>query len=165
MDGEWWRGAAIYQIYPAVFQDSDGDGIGDLRGITRRLPHVAALGVDAVWLSPIYRSPMVDMGYDVSDHRDIDPVFGSLADFDAMLAEAHRLGLRVDPRPGHQPRLARAPALRGEPAVARQPQGRLVRLGRPRGPTARRPTTGSRCSAARPGSGRRGGTSTTSTTS
>ncbi len=92
---DWWRGAVIYQIYPRSFQDSNGDGIGDLPGITARLGHVADLGADAVWLSPVFRSPMADMGYDVSDYRDIDPVFGTLADFDALVARAHRLGLKV----------------------------------------------------------------------
>lgn len=94
-DNAWWRGAAIYQIYPRSFQDSDGSGVGDLKGVTRRLGHVASLGVDAIWLSPFFRSPMADMGYDVSDYRDVDPMFGTLADFDALLAEAHRLGLKV----------------------------------------------------------------------
>jgi alpha-glucosidase len=92
---DWWRGAVIYQIYPRSFQDSNGDGIGDLRGITERLPYVADLGGDAIWLSPIFTSPMADMGYDVSDYIDIDPIFGSLADFDAMLSRAHGLGLKV----------------------------------------------------------------------
>ncbi|WP_331371834.1 beta-galactosidase BglA [Sinorhizobium chiapasense] len=91
----WWRGAVIYQVYPRSFQDTDGDGIGDLRGVTGRLPHIASLGVDAIWLSPFFRSPQADMGYDVSDYCDVDPMFGTLADFDAMLAEAHRLGLKV----------------------------------------------------------------------
>ena len=94
-EAEWWRGAVIYQIYPRSFQDDNGDGMGDLRGITRRLGHVADLGVDAIWLSPIFTSPMADMGYDISDYRDIDPTFGTLADFDAMVTEAHRLGLKV----------------------------------------------------------------------
>lgn len=93
--GDWWRGAVVYQIYPRSFQDSDGDGIGDLKGIAARLDHVAALGVDAIWLSPVFRSPMADMGYDVSDYCDIDPLFGTLADFDALLARAHELGLKV----------------------------------------------------------------------
>ncbi|MFM2348048.1 MAG: hypothetical protein RL654_2801 [Pseudomonadota bacterium] len=91
----WWRGAVIYQIYPRSFQDSNGDGIGDLPGITARLDHVASLGVDAIWISPFFRSPMKDFGYDVSDYRDVDPIFGTLADFDALLARAHQLGLRV----------------------------------------------------------------------
>jgi alpha-glucosidase len=92
---DWWRGAVMYQVYPRSFQDSNGDGIGDLPGITRRLDHIAALGVDAVWISPIFPSPMADMGYDVSDYTDIDPLFGTLADFDALLARAHALGLKV----------------------------------------------------------------------
>jgi alpha-glucosidase len=92
---DWWRHAVIYQIYPRSFQDDNGDGIGDLRGITRRLDHVAALGVDAIWISPIFTSPMADMGYDVSDYCDIDPSFGTLADFDALVARAHDLGLKV----------------------------------------------------------------------
>jgi len=92
---EWWRGCAIYQIYPRSFQDTNDDGIGDLNGVFRRLPHVASLGVDAIWLSPFFRSPMADMGYDVSDYCDVDPMFGTLEDFDAVIAEAHRLGLKV----------------------------------------------------------------------
>ena len=91
----WWRGAVIYQIYPRSFADADGDGVGDLKGIAARLAYVSALGADAVWLSPVFASPMVDNGYDVSDYRDIDPVFGDLAAFDALLARAHGLGLRV----------------------------------------------------------------------
>src|SRR5436190_576681 len=94
-DALWWQSAVVYQIYPRSFLDSEGDGIGDLAGITSKLDYVAALGVDAIWLSPIYRSPMADFGYDVSDHTDIDPVFGDLAAFDVLLAEAHRRGLRV----------------------------------------------------------------------
>ncbi|ACP26130.1 alpha-glucosidase [Sinorhizobium fredii NGR234] len=92
---DWWRGAVVYQVYPRSFQDTDGDGIGDLRGVTRRLSHIASLGVDAIWLSPFFKSPQADMGYDVSDYCDVDPMFGTLADFDAMMAEAHRLGLKV----------------------------------------------------------------------
>ncbi|MDW9592305.1 alpha-glucosidase [Sinorhizobium meliloti] len=94
-DENWWRGAVIYQVYPRSFQDTDGDGMGDLRGVTRRLPHIASLGVDAIWLSPFFTSPQADMGYDVSDYCDVDPMFGTLADLDEMLAEAHRLGLKV----------------------------------------------------------------------
>lgn len=92
---DWWRGAVIYQIYPRSFQDSDGDGMGDLKGIAARLDHVASLGVDAIWLSPIFTSPMADMGYDVSDYKDVDPLFGTLQDFDAVVARAHELGLKV----------------------------------------------------------------------
>ena len=92
---DWWRGAVIYQIYPRSFQDSNGDGMGDLKGITDRLDHVASLGVDAIWLSPIFTSPMEDMGYDVSDYRDIDPTFGTLEDFERLIARAHELGLKV----------------------------------------------------------------------
>ncbi|MCB2115220.1 MAG: alpha-glucosidase [Rhodobacteraceae bacterium] len=95
MTSDWWRGSVTYQVYPRSFQDDDGDGVGDLAGITRRLPYLADLGVDAVWLSPVFRSPMKDMGYDVSDYRDIDPVFGTLADFDRLVARAHGLGLKV----------------------------------------------------------------------
>ncbi len=91
----WWKGAAIYQIYPRSFMDSNGDGVGDLPGITSRLGHVASLGVDAIWVSPFFKSPMKDFGYDVSDYCDVDPIFGTLADFDELLAGAHSLGLKV----------------------------------------------------------------------
>ena len=92
---DWWRGATIYQIYPRSFCDSNGDGVGDLAGITARLDHVAGLGVDCVWVSPFFTSPMKDFGYDVADYRGVDPRFGTLADFDALVARAHALGLRV----------------------------------------------------------------------
>ena len=92
---EWWRGAVIYQVYPRSFQDTNGDGIGDLPGITQRLEHIAALGVDAVWISPFFKSPMADYGYDVEDYRQVDPLFGTLEDFDALLRRAHELGLKV----------------------------------------------------------------------
>ena len=88
MTAPWWRGAVVYQIYPRSFADADGDGVGDLVGATARLGYIADLGVDAVWLSPVFVSPMVDNGYDVSDYRDIDPLFGALADFDAFVARA-----------------------------------------------------------------------------
>jgi alpha-glucosidase len=92
---EWWRGAVIYQIYPRSFFDSNGDGIGDLPGVTAKLDHVARLGVDAIWLCPFFVSPQRDFGYDVSDHLAVDPVFGTLADFDTLVSRAHALGLKV----------------------------------------------------------------------
>ncbi|WP_116202650.1 glycoside hydrolase family 13 protein [Amycolatopsis circi] len=94
-NGQWWRDAVVYQIYPRSFADSDGDGIGDLRGISDRLDRLVDLGVDCIWLSPFYVSPGADAGYDVADYRDVDPMFGTLHDFDTLLAKAHRLGLRV----------------------------------------------------------------------
>ena len=92
---EWWRGAVIYQVYPRSFLDTDGDGVGDLPGITEKLDYVAGLGVDGIWVSPFFTSPMKDFGYDVSDYCDVDPLFGTLGDFDTMLARAHELGLKV----------------------------------------------------------------------
>ncbi|HYO43465.1 MAG TPA: alpha-amylase family glycosyl hydrolase [Candidatus Limnocylindrales bacterium] len=94
-DAPWWRRGVVYQVYPRSFRDSDGDGIGDLPGLIERLDHIASLGVDAAWLSPVFRSPMRDFGYDVSDYRDIDPVFGTLADADRLIAEAHARGVRL----------------------------------------------------------------------
>ncbi len=91
----WWRGAVIYQIYPRSFSDSNADGIGDLPGITANLDYVASLGVDAIWLSPFFTSPMRDFGYDISDYCDVDPIFGTLRDFDRLLKTAHALGLKV----------------------------------------------------------------------
>lgn len=91
----WWHGAVIYQIYPRSFQDTDADGIGDLPGITQRLDYVAGLGVDAVWVSPFFKSPMADFGYDIADYRAVDPVFGTIEDFDRLLAKAHGLGLKI----------------------------------------------------------------------
>ncbi|MEO6264306.1 MAG: alpha-glucosidase [Luteimonas sp.] len=91
----WWRGAVIYQVYPRSFLDTDGDGVGDLPGILDRLDYIASLGVDAIWVSPFFRSPMADFGYDIADYRDVDPLFGTLDDFDRLLAKAHSLGVKV----------------------------------------------------------------------
>ena len=91
----WWRHAVIYQVYPRSFADANGDGLGDLPGVIDRLDHLVELGVDALWLSPFYRSPQADAGYDVSDYRDVDPIFGTLTDAERLIAEAHRRDLRV----------------------------------------------------------------------
>ena len=91
----WWERGIIYQIYPRSFMDSNGDGIGDLSGIRSKLDYLQWLGVDAIWISPIYPSPMADFGYDVSNYTDIDPIFGSLADFDALLADVHARGMKL----------------------------------------------------------------------
>src|SRR5882757_1250673 len=100
---EWWRGAVMYQIYPRSFLDTNGDGVGDLAGITAKLDYIADLGVDGIWISPFFKSPMKDFGYDVSDYCDVDPLFGTLDDFDALLKHAHDLGLKViaDMVPNH----------------------------------------------------------------
>ncbi len=95
MNEPWWKRGTLYQIYPRSFQDSDGDGVGDLKGIARRLDHLEALGIDGIWISPIFRSPMADFGYDVSDYRAIDPLFGSLADFDHLIDAAHRRRIKI----------------------------------------------------------------------
>ena len=94
-DDTWWRAAVVYQVYVRSFADSNGDGIGDLPGITERLDAIAELGVDAIWLTPFYISPQNDGGYDVADYRAVDPVFGTLADAEALIARAHDVGLKV----------------------------------------------------------------------
>ena len=94
-DPAWWRGAVIYQIYPRSFLDTDGNGVGDLPGIIEKLDYVASLGVDAIWISPFFASPMADFGYDIADYREVDPLFGTMADFDRLLEKAHALGLKV----------------------------------------------------------------------
>jgi glycosidase len=91
----WWREGILYQIYPRSFQDSNGDGIGDISGIIDRLPYLRALGIDAIWLSPIFPSPMADFGYDISNYAGVDPIFGTLDDFDMLVSAAHEYGLRV----------------------------------------------------------------------
>ncbi len=100
---QWWQTGVIYQVYPRSFQDTNGDGVGDLKGVTARLPYLVELGIDAIWLSPVFPSPMADFGYDISDYTGIDPLFGTMADFDALVARAHELGLRliVDFVPNH----------------------------------------------------------------
>lgn len=118
-DSQWWRSSVIYQIYPRSFADSNADGMGDLRGITQNLESIAELSVDAIWLSPFFTSPQKDAGYDVADYCDVDPLFGTLEDFDAMVARAHELGLKViidlvpnhcsDQHPWFQQALAAAP--------------------------------------------------------
>ena len=95
MSQPWWKSAVVYQIYPRSFCDTTGDGVGDLEGIRQRLDHLEWLGVDCIWISPFFRSPMKDFGYDVSDYCDVDPLFGTLADFDRLLADAHARGIRV----------------------------------------------------------------------
>ncbi len=135
-DWLWWRDGVIYQIYPRSFQDANGDGVGDLDGIRQRLDHLAWLGVDAIWLSPCFPSPMADFGYDVADYCDIDPLFGTLADFDRLLADAHARGIKVvlDLVPNHTSdqhalvrRVAREPratrSATGTSGATRQPDG------------------------------------------
>ena len=151
---EWWRTAVIYQIYPRSFADANGDGMGDLPGITARLADLAELGIDAIWLSPFFTSPQNDAGYDVADYCDVDPLFGTLADFDAMLAEAHDRGIRViiDLVPNHSSD-QHVWFQAGPRGRARQRRARALPLPRRHGRRRRRcrPTTGSRSSAAPPG--------------
>ena len=94
-EAPWWKDAVVYQIYPRSFADSNGDGVGDLEGIRRHLDHLAWLGVDAIWISPFFRSPMADFGYDVADYCDVDPIFGTLDDFDALVTAAHERDIKV----------------------------------------------------------------------
>ena len=153
---DWWRDAVIYQVYPRSFADSNGDGMGDLRASAARLPYLRDLGVDAVWLSPFYASPQADAGYDVADYRAVDPMFGTLLDADALIRDAHDLGLRiiVDLVPNHSSdqhewfkrALAEGPGSAAAGALPLPPrQGRERRTARP--------TTGSPSSAAPPGPG------------
>ena len=169
---QWWRDAVIYQIYPRSFADGDGDGMGDLAGITARMGYLAELGIDALWLSPCFASPQVDHGYDISDYRDIDDLFGSLADMDELIATAHDYGIKVtlDFVPNHtsdqhawfqaaRGRRARIPGARPLPVPRRPRTGRRraaqqleVGLRRPvvdpgrRSPTARRGSGTTTCS-------------------
>ena len=152
----WWTRAVIYQIYPRSFQDSNGDGVGDLRGVLQRVDYLAALGIDAVWLSPIYRSPQDDNGYDISDYQDVDPIFGTLADLDTLIEALHRRGIKVvmdlvvnhtsDEPPGSSNRDPRKPIQSGT-ATGGVQRG----MGWSRGRPAPSPPTGNRSSPARPG--------------
>ena len=151
MTTKWWKESVVYQIYPRSFQDSNGDGIGDLRGIIEKLDYLKELGVDVVWLSPVYKSPNDDNGYDISDYQDIMDEFGTLADWDELLAGDARTRHQAGDGPRRQPQLRRAPVVRREPQVARTiPTATTISGGRPR--TARSRTTGHPSSAARPGS-------------
>ena len=156
LDADWWRQAAVYQIYPRSFADSNGDGIGDIAGVTSRIGYLAALGVDAIWLSPFYPSALADGGYDVADYRDVAPELGTLDDFDALVAAAHAAGIQGDRRHRAQPHLRPAPVVPGG-AGLRAGLGRPRPLHLPRrhrpGRRSSRRRTGSRTSAARPGPG------------
>ncbi len=125
----WWQTGIVYQIYPRSFQDSNGDGVGDLPGIERRLGYLRELGVDAIWISPIYPSPMADFGYDVSDYTAIHPLFGTMADMDRLIAAAHdhNLKLILDFVPNHRQRTSLVP---GIAQLSRQSQAGLVHLAR-----------------------------------
>ena len=172
---DWWQDGVVYQVYPRSFSDSDGDGVGDLAGLIDHLDYLNdgtpdSLGIDAIWLSPIYPSPGFDLGYDVSDYTGIDPLFGSLADFDRLVVEAHRRGMRVilDQVFNHtssiHPWFIESRAARSGSAQ------RLVHLARPGRLSARTAgragrTTGPRSSAGRPGPGTRPAGSSTCTRS
>ena len=131
VDSDWWRGAVIYQVYPRSFADTNGDGIGDLAGVTSKLDYIAGLGVDAVWLSPFFKSPMKDFGYDVSAYRQVDPIFGTLEDFDGLDRGGARARTAHHHRPGAQPHFRPARVVPGEPTGSQQREVRLVRVGRP----------------------------------
>jgi alpha-glucosidase len=163
-DADWWRGGVIYQVYPRSYQDTSGDGVGDLIGIAERIEYIASLGVDAIWISPFFTSPMKDFGYDVSDYTNVDPMFGTLEDFDHLVKVAHDHGLRMiidlvlshtsDQHPWFiESRLDRT-----------NPKADWYVWADP-SPMARRPTTGCRSSAARPGSGTASASSITCTIS
>ena len=127
----WWQHGVIYEVYPRSFLDSDGDGVGDLRGIRAKLDYLSWLGVDALWLTPIYRSPMEDFGYDVADYCDVDPAFGTLDDVDRLIARRSRARAAGHPRLRAQPHVGPAPVVPRVAVVEGQPEARLVHLARP----------------------------------
>jgi len=164
MSTPWWKEAIIYQVYPRSYLDTNGDGIGDLNGITDRLDYIARLGVDIIWISPFFKSPMRDFGYDVADYCDVDPMFGTLADFDRMIAKAHSLGLKImiDQVMSHTSE--DHPWFKESRSSRDNPKSDWYIWADPL-PTGIRPTTGCPCSAARRGNGIRAASSTTCTTS
>ena len=133
---DWWKNAVIYEIYPRSFQDTNGDGIGDLNGITQRLDYLKSLGVDAIWLTPIYPSPQVDFGYDIADYQAIDPQYGTMADFDRLIAEANKRQIRVHHGYGDEPHLGQAQVVHGIALVEDESVPRLVCVARRKGETA-----------------------------
>ena len=138
-----WKRWVVYQIYPRSFADANGDGVGDLRGIIEHVDHLDRLGVDVVWLSPVYRSPMDDNGYDISDYRDVDPLFGTLADLDELIDALHARGHPAADGPRGQPHQRRAPVVRGVAVEPGQPEARLVLVARrAAGPRPRHPRCG-----------------------
>ena len=147
----WWRHGIFYQIYPRSFQDSNADGVGDIAGIIERLPYLLALGVDAVWLSPVFPSPMTDFGYDISDYTGIDPLFGTMEDFDALVKTAHQNGLKIilDLVPNHTS--DQHPWFVESRGSRDKPKRDWYIWGVSRGRMADRRTTGCRNSAAAPG--------------
>jgi hypothetical protein len=161
---DWYREAIIYQVYPRSFLDTNGDGVGDIPGITAKLDYIASLGVDIVWISPYFKSPMKDFGYDISDYCDVDPLFGTLADFDVMIAKAHSLGLKImiDQVMAHT--AEEHPWFKESRSSRDNPKADWYVWSDPRR-TAIRRITGCRCSAARRGSGTRAASSTTCITS
>lgn len=131
MNARWWQRGAIYQIYPRSFEDTNGDGVGDLNGTISRLPYLVNLGVDAIWLSPIYPSPMADFGYDVANYKDVNPVFGSLADIDRLIDAARSQGRLTDnPRLRSQPHVEPTSVVRKQPLGSPERETGLVHLER-----------------------------------
>lgn len=124
-DKNWWRHGVFYQIYPRSFQDTNADGVGDLAGIIERLPYLRELGIDAIWLSPIFPSPMADLGYDISDYTDIDPMFGTMEDFDTLIAAVHDSGLKLilDLVPNHTSDQHPGSSKAGAPAITESAAG------------------------------------------